>query len=150
MASQKPYPGKNGGTASTVSGAPLEEHHEGTGHLLRRLGEDVGALLRKEVALASSEITRALTGLQGALASVATGGAVLFAGFVVLLLAAAAALAEVMPAWAAGLIVGGVVTLIGFIMLSAGRKKLRSANLKPERAQESVREDAEMLRRKMQ
>jgi uncharacterized membrane protein len=75
---------------------------------------------------------------------------VLFAGFIVLLLAAAAALAEVMAAWAAGLIVGGIVTIIGFMMLSAGRKKLKSANLRPERTQEAMREDAEMLRRKMQ
>jgi Putative Actinobacterial Holin-X, holin superfamily III len=146
MASVNPPLGKDGGGAG--NGSALE--HESTGSLFRRLGEDFAALLRKEMALATSEVSRAITDIQTAIASVATGAAVLFAGFFVLLLAAAAALAQVMPAWLAGLIVGGAVVIIGFVMLSAGRKKLQSSTLKPERTQESVREDAEMLRRKMQ
>jgi hypothetical protein len=123
---------------------------QSTIQLVRRLIDDLGSLFRKEMALATSEISRSMTAIQAGVASIATGGAVLFAGFLVLLLAVAAALAEVVDTWLALLIVGGVVAVVGFIMLSAGRKKLKNSTIKPEKAQAAVREDAEMVRRKMQ
>lgn len=121
---------------------------ETTGGLLRRLGEDLATLLRKELALATSEISQSVTEARRGVSGIATGGAVLFAGFLILLLAATAALAEVMEAWLAGLIVGGIVAIIGYAMLAAGRKKLSAGSLKPERTQESLRQDSELLRRR--
>lgn len=130
------------------NGGALES--ESTTGLLRRLGEDLATLLRKELALASSEISQTVTDAQRGIASVAMGGAVLFAGLIFLLLAATAALAQVVETWLAALIVGGVVAVIGYAMLAAGKRKLKPSALKLERTQQSLREDTELLHRRTQ
>jgi hypothetical protein len=133
-------------TPDTV--ASTEEESIGT--LFRRLGDSLATLFRKELALATSELSRSIAQMQAGIASLAAGGAVLFAGFIVLLVAASMALAQVVDTWLAFLIVGAIVTAVGFFMVSAGQKKLKNTSLKPERATEEVRQDAEMVRRKMQ
>jgi hypothetical protein len=127
-------------------------NHEGesTGSLLRRLGEDLTTLLRKELALATTEVSRAIAEAKQGLVSVAAGGAVLFMGALILLLAITAALAEAMDPWLAGLIVGGIVTIVGYMMLTRGKKKLDPAGLKPERTQEALRDNRELLHRRPQ
>lgn len=117
------------------------------GNLLSRLVDDVAILLRKELALATSEVSHAVNEAKAGLGSAVAGGAVLYAGVLFLLLAATFALAEVMPDWAAALIVGGVVTLIGAIMFSAGKRKMSAQNFKPDRAVRSVQKDADMIER---
>lgn len=126
---------------------PVDRDPETAVGLLRRLGDDLATLLRKELALATAEVSRGVDDLKTGLASVATAGAVLYAGFLVLLASAVLGLGQVMDLWLAALIVGAVVAIIGFVMLQAGRKKLSAASLRPERAQESLRRDREMLQR---
>ena len=128
----------------------ISQEAEGTTTLLRRLADDLTTLLRKEFSLAASEVTRAVGETRDSITSVATGAAVLFASFIVLLFAAAAALAVVMEPWLAGLIVGGVVGIIGYIMLSRGKRKLSAASFKPQRIQEELRHDRDMVTRRMQ
>lgn len=126
------------------------ENDTSTTGLLRRLGDDLASLLRKELALATSEVSRSVQDAKQGVAGIATGGAVLFAGFLILLLALTVALAQVMEAWLAGLIVGGIVCIIGFVMLNAGRKKMSATSMKPERTQQSLKQDSELLRRRVQ
>lgn len=115
--------------------------------LVRRLFGETTVLLRKEIALAASEISHAVQDVRQGAVSVAGGGAVLYAGILFLLGAATLGLAEVVAPWLAALIVGGVVTLIGAVMLASGRKKLQPGHFAPRRAVESVRKDREMVRR---
>ena len=90
----------------------------------------------------------------GGVGAVAAGGAVLFAGFIVLLFAAVGALEMVLPPeqapWLAPLIVGAVVTLIGAIALSSGKKKLQAENLKPTRSIDSLRRDRDVAKEHLQ
>jgi type IV secretory pathway TrbD component len=72
---------------------------------------------------------------------------VLFAGFIVLLGAAVAALALVMDTWLAALIVGGVVALIGLMLLLKAKKSLNPESMVPNRTIESLKKDEEMVRR---
>jgi len=137
------------GTPVPHEGEGLHEH-EATKSLLRRLADDLTTLLRKELSLAASEVSRSVSETRDSITSVATGGAILFASLIMLMFAAAAALAEVMEPWLAGLIVGVVVGIVGYVMLSRGRKKLKAASLKPQRIQEELRHDREMLSRRMQ
>jgi hypothetical protein len=85
---------------------------------------------------------------------VAAGGAVLFAGFLVLLGAAVGALMVVLPPdtapWLAPLIVGAIVTIAGAIALSSGKRKLAAENLKPTRTLDSLRRDAEVAKEHLQ
>lgn len=116
--------------------------------LLRSLAGDAGTLARKEVALARNEITEAVADVKTGIISMATGGGVLFSGFLFLLLAATYGLSTVMEAWLAALIVGGVVTLIGGILVMTGRQKTKAENLRPDRTAEALRKDKAMLDRR--
>jgi hypothetical protein len=119
---------------------------ESTSSLLRRLGSDVAILFGQELALLKAETTRSIGDMKAAVASIAMGGAVLFLGLLFLLLAAVYALSNVVAPWLAALIVGGVVTLIGVIMLAKGRSKLEPGAIAPRRTAEALRKDTEMIK----
>lgn len=116
------------------------------GGLLRQLTHEVPSLITKELALAKAELSESLRATKAGAASVASGGAVLMGGFIMLLLAAVYGLSEVMAPWLAALIVGGVVTVIGLIMVSAGKKKFEASSFKPERTIHSMNKDKEAVR----
>jgi len=120
--------------------------YESTPSLLRRLADDVGMLLAHEVALLKAETAKSIGDLKASTASIAVGGAVAFLGGFFLLLAAVYGLSNVVEPWLAALIVGGVVTLIGLIMLAAGRRKLEPAAVAPRRTAAALRKDAEMIK----
>jgi len=120
--------------------------YDSTPSLLRRLADDVGTLLAQEVALLKSETARSIGELKASTASIAIGGAVAFMGGFFLLLAVVYGLSNVVQPWLAALIVGGVVTLVGVIMLSAGRRKLEPAAVAPRRTAAALRKDAEMIK----
>jgi len=122
---------------------------ESTAGLLTRLINEVSTLFRQELQLAKTEISEAVSEGKTALISMATGGAVLFAGILVLLQAAVFALAHIVSDWLAALIVGAVVAVIGFVMIQRGKKNLTPAALKPVRTQESLRKDKEMVERRI-
>ena len=116
------------------------------GGLLRQLTHEVPSLITKELALAKAELSESLRATKAGAASVASGGAVLMGGFIMLLLAAVYGLSEVMEPWLAALIVGAVVTVIGLIMVSAGKKKFEASSFKPERTIHSMNKDKEAVR----
>ena len=120
--------------------------YESTPGLLRRLVDDVGMLFTQELQLFKAETTRAIGDLKAAAASIAIGGAVAFMGAFFLLLAAVYGLSNVVEPWLAALIVGGVVTLIGLIMLATGRRKLEPAAVAPRRTAAALRKDTEMIK----
>jgi putative superfamily III holin-X len=102
-------------------------------------------LLRKEVALAKSEISQKATKLKSGISCIAIGGALLFAALLFSLNAAVAWVASIMPdapVWAPALIVAAVVAVIGAIVLMVGRSNLDAKNLAPTRTVESLRRDA--------
>jgi hypothetical protein len=51
-----------------------------------------------------------------------------------------------MEPWAAVLTVGVVATLIGFIMLQLGKRKMMPKSYAPERTAEALRRDRDMLK----
>jgi len=116
--------------------------------LLRRLMDELATLFRQEMALATAEVTGALTKLTLGVISVVSGGAVLFAGFLVLLASAVLGLSLVVEPWLAALIVGAVVSVIGVVLVIAGRKAIDPSELKPRRSAASLREDKEVLTRR--
>ncbi len=115
--------------------------------LVRRLADEVTTLFTKELALLRVEMLSALRDMRAGIGTLAVGGAVAFAGFMYLLLAGIFALTLVWPAWAAAGAVGGAATIVGLIMLAAGRSKLEASNLEPQRTKESLRKDRNMMER---
>lgn len=116
------------------------------GGLLRQLTHEVPSLVTKELALAKAELAESIRATKAGAASVATGGVVLLGGFIMLLLAAVYGLSTMMAPWLAALIVGVVVTVIGLIMVSAGKKKFEASSFKPERTMHSLNKDKEAVR----
>lgn len=127
-----------------TAGAPVTD--ASVGSLLRELAHEVPALLTKEVALAKSEMRENLQQAKEATAAVATGGAVALSGLVILLMAVVYALSNVMAPWLAALLVGAGALLIGFAMVSAGKKKMNASAMKPDRTVESLRKDKNAIR----
>lgn len=116
------------------------------GGLLRQLTREVPSLFTKELALAKAELSESMLATKAGAASVATGGAVLLAGFIILLMSAVYFLSTLMEPWLAALIVGGVVVVIGLIMVSAGKKKFEASSFKPDRTIHSLHKDKEVVR----
>jgi hypothetical protein len=129
--------------------AQVRERESAIG-LLRRLVDEFSVLFRKEVALAKAEAVQSFSHLKAAAISMASGGAVLFAGILVLLAAAVLGLSHVVADWLAALIVGGLVSIVGFVMINAGKNKFDSSALKPERTQRALQRDKDLLARRMQ
>ena len=122
---------------------------ESAGTLLGRLINEMTTLFRKEVALAKVEINESIAKVKTATFAMMAGGAVLFAGVMVILAGIILLLAEFIAPWLAAFIVGAVLALIGYLMLLGGKDKFDIDSLKPERTQESLRKDKEMITRRV-
>lgn len=141
-------PNTTGSSGTHTAGTPTQATHiePSVGTLLKQLMHEVPALLTNEIALAKSEMRENMQHTKAGIASVATGGAVLMGGFIILLLAAVYALGNVVAPWLAALIVGAVATLVGFAMVQAGKKKFQSESLRPDRTMNSLHKDKETIR----
>lgn len=135
-------------STSTTTAEPglRTETDTSVGGLLKQLTQEVPSLITKELALAKAEISESLRATKAGAGSVATGGAVLLGGFIVLLMSAVYGLSNVVEPWLAALIVGAVVVVIGLVMVSAGKKKFEASSFKPERTIHSVNKDKEAVK----
>jgi len=116
--------------------------------LLRRLTDELATLVRQELALATTEISRSLRVMLGGAASLAVGGVVLYTGLLAMLAAAILGLATVLQPWLATLVIGAAVAIIGAILLTAGVRSLDPSTLKPSRTAESLRRDKDVITRR--
>jgi Putative Actinobacterial Holin-X, holin superfamily III len=118
--------------------------------LFSDLFRETSTLVHEEAELAKAEISEKVSQLGTGVAAIAAGGAILFAGFIVLLFAAVNALAMFLPpehaAWLAPLIIGLLVMIVGYIALSKGRKEFKAESLKPSRTMDSLRRDTELVK----
>jgi drug/metabolite transporter (DMT)-like permease len=139
-----------GAGADDADGARLVGGGESIGALLGRLWRETATLVQEEVELARAEMAEKATHAAVSMGAIAIGGAVLFAGFIVLLLAAVNALGPLLPPniahWLAPAIVGLVVIVIGFVMVTGGIKALDMKDLAPRRTMDSLRRDTDMVK----
>jgi hypothetical protein len=121
--------------------------------LFSDLWRESATLLRDEAALAKAELSEKVSQVGSGIAALAAAGAVLFAGFLLVLLAVvglvALALPEEQAPWLAPLIVGIAVLVVGWFLLSAGRNKLQAEKLKPSHSMRSVRHDAQVIKERI-
>jgi len=122
------------------------EDDNSIGGLLRQLAHEIPMLFTKELALAKAEMRENLRATKAGVAAVATGGAVMLAGLVILLMAGVYGLATVLPAWLSALIVGAAALIVGWIMVSAGKKQFEPGSLKPDHTLHSLHKDADAIR----
>ena len=116
------------------------------GQIASGLAGDVQDLVKGELALARAELDHKFHGLLGGGISLVGGALVAFAGLVVLLEGGAAILTKWIPAWAALLIVGAVIVLIGGLIARGGLAKLSLKNITPDKTATSLGKDARILK----
>jgi hypothetical protein len=118
--------------------------------LFSDLWRETSTLVHEEAELAKAEISEKVSQVGTGIGAIAIGGAIVFAGFIVLLLAAVNGLALMLPpdhaGWLAPLIIGLAVMVIGFIALATGRHELKAGSLAPERTMHSLRQDRELVK----
>ncbi|MDX1663039.1 MAG: phage holin family protein [Candidatus Promineifilaceae bacterium] len=121
------------------------------GELFSELSRETSTLVRQEVHLAKVEMSETATKVGKNIAFIAAGGAVLYAGFLVILLVFIDGLIDAanIEAWLAALIVGLVVLAIGGFLVYRGYNQLKQVDMVPERTIETLKEDAEWAKRQV-
>ena len=116
------------------------------GELFSDLVTETTTLVRNEVALAKVEMTQKVTKVGRNVGSLVIGGAIGYAALLALCAAAILLLDLAMPAWLAALIVGVVVAVVAWILVSKALTALRNMELKPQESVESLKEDAQWIK----
>jgi len=126
-------------------------HTESFGGLIRGILMDLQMLIREELALARAEIKEQATKAKAAAFSFGIAAGALLFGATFLLVALAMGVADLLnwPAWAGFLIVAVLLSLIGFIALSSGRRQLREVHAVPEETVTTLKENSEWITRRL-
>jgi Putative Actinobacterial Holin-X, holin superfamily III len=117
------------------------------GRLVSETTADVQKLMRQEIALAKAEIRQ--EAMKAGKAAGLFGGAG-FAGYMVVVLlsfAAALGIGHVLDIAWGFLIVAGIWAIVGAVMYAMGRRRMRTVSPTPHRTVETLREDAQLMRR---
>jgi len=115
------------------------------GELFSDLSRELTTLVRKEVELARVELSAKMGRIGSRLGMVALGGVVALAGLfavvagIVLLVISF----DIMPDWAAALLVGIIVLAIGGLLAQQAVNALRRENLAPTETVRTLKENAE-------
>jgi drug/metabolite transporter (DMT)-like permease len=118
---------------------PTEERS--LGELFSELSRDTGTLVRKEVELATTELTAKVKVAAGHAGVAAAGGALAHAGFLVLLAAVVIGLTQLgLEAWLAALLVGLATIGAGYALTTKGLSALRRTSVTPSQTIESLKE----------
>ena len=114
--------------------------------LVGEVADDARDLVRGEIALARAEVEQKVERVITGIISLVGAMLLAFAGLIIVLIAAAQALARSVPDWAASLIIGGVVLVIGVVTALIARRALAPAAMVPERIIRNVQADARVAR----
>ncbi len=114
--------------------------------LLGSVASDLQQLLRGELRLARAEIDQKLHRVIMAAIFLVGGALIAFAGLVVALQGLAAALALVLPTWAALLIVGFGIVIVGGLFARSGLAMLSLKTLIPGHLATSLAKDVRVLK----
>ena len=116
------------------------------GDLFSELASETSTLVRQEVALAQTELTRKATQVGKNVGFLVVGGAVGYAALLAVIAAVIIGLANFIPAWASALIVGAVVGIVAYLLISSALTALKKTDLTPRETVETLKEDAEWLK----
>jgi drug/metabolite transporter (DMT)-like permease len=118
------------------------------GDLMAELSSETARLVRKEVELASTEMSAKARVAGGHVGIAAAGGALVHAGLLVLLAAFVIGLAQLgVTPWLSAAIVAVVTMAIGYVLVNKGVSALRGTSVVPAQAIQSLKEDAKWTTR---
>jgi hypothetical protein len=113
------------------------------GELLAELSRETARLVRKEVELATTEMTsKAKTAGTGA-SIAAAGGALVHAGLLVLLAAIVIGLAQIgVSPWLSAFLVATVTMIVGYVLVNKGLVEVKRTGMAPTQTIETLKETA--------
>lgn len=118
------------------------------GDLLAELSRETGVLVRKEVELATTEMTAKARQAGADVGIIAAGGALAHAGFLVLLAALVIGLAQLgVTPWLSALIVALLTIGAGYLLANKGMANMRRLSVAPKQTIESLKESAQWTTR---
>jgi hypothetical protein len=126
------------------NGRPIND--QSIGSLIGEVTEDISKLFRQEVALAKAELKEEATKAGKAGGMLAGAG---FAGYMVAVLLSLAlvfALDAVMPLGWAAVIVAVLWAVVGGVLYTMGRKRMKDVDPVPRQTVETLKEDAQWVR----
>lgn len=113
------------------------------GELFAELSRETGVLVRKEMELATTEMTAKARVAGAQVATIATGGALAHAALLVFLAAVVIGLAQLgVEPWLSALVVAVVTGIVGYVMIQKGLSNLRRTSVTPTNTIESIKETA--------
>ena len=130
---------------------PQLVHNDSIGGLIRGILTDLRTLIREEISLARVEIREQAGRARAAAMSFGIAAAALLFGSTFLLIALATGIAELLdwPVWSGFLIVAVLLSLVGFVMLSSGRKQLQTVHAVPEETVSTLKENSEWIAKRL-
>jgi hypothetical protein len=113
------------------------------GDLLAELSRETAQLVRKEVELATTELTAKGRKAAADAGMIAAGGALAHAGLLVLLAAVVIGLTQLgLTPWLSALLVGLLTAGIGYFLVNRGLASMRRTSVAPTQTIESLKENA--------
>jgi hypothetical protein len=113
------------------------------GELMGELSRETGTLIRKEIELATTEMTAKARETGAHVAVAAAGGALLHAGLLVVLAALVIALVQLgLAPWLAAFAVAALTLVVGYVLLNRGMTALRRTQFAPRQTIETLKENA--------
>lgn len=136
-------------TVATTEITPAEEDLS-LAELVAGLSSDFSTLVRKEIDLARAETMQTInTGLRS-IVTMMIGGLVAYAGLIILLGGIAIWVGQALDnPWIGGVAVGAIVVVLGIILLVSGRAAFSNLSVTPERTVQTLQEDAQWAKEKV-
>ncbi len=134
----------------------LVKEERSLGDLFSELAAETSTLVRQEVSLAQTELTQKATTVGKDVGFLVAGGAVGYTALLVILAAIVIGLTQLISslsgwqiitsAWIAAAIVGLVVGVVAYMLVTSALAKLKNTELTPRQTVETLKEDAEWLK----
>lgn len=130
---------------------PELAQHETFGALIRGILTDLKTLLQEGIALGRIELREQAEKARAAALSFGIAAAGLLFGLAFLLIAIATAISEQFgwPPWAGFLIVGLLMSIVGFVALSLGRRRMRTLKVIPTETVTTLKENSEWIAKRL-
>jgi MFS family permease len=130
---------------------PELAQHETFGALIRGILTDLKTLLQEGIALGRIELREQAEKARAAALSFGIAAAGLLFGLAFLLIAIATAISEQLgwPSWAGFLIVGLLMSIVGVVALSLGRRRIRTLKVIPTETVTTLKENSEWIAKRL-
>lgn len=121
-------------TQTRPDGRPLSE-------LVADLGRDTRTLVRQEIRLASTEMSNKFSRAGKDVGFIGASAAIGYAGFLAIVAAAIAGLAEFIPVWLSALVVGIVLVAVAYALFQKGKTDMQKIDPMPRRTLATLEQD---------